>query len=126
MDNVPKTVLLGEDESFLSNILKVRLEGLGINVIQAFDGREALEKLKSSKVDLVLMDIILPKMSGFEVIQSIKSDPQYQSLPIIIISNLGQDSDVQKGMELGATEYYVKAKVPIDELVNRIKNFLEK
>lgn len=121
-------VLLVEDDSFLSSLLKNRLQKEGLEVVLAKDGEEALNLLKTSQPDLILLDIILPKKSGFEVMVEIRNDPQMQSreLPIIIISNLGQPEDISKGQELGAIEYFVKAKTSIDELIQNIKNFLEK
>ena len=122
----PKTVLLVEDELFLSNLLKARLEAFGIKVVQAINGDEALKVLRTLRPDLILLDIILPKLSGFEVMEMINADPNLQDGPIMIISNLGQDGDIQKGKNLGAIEYFIKAKVSIDDLVGKIKSFLEK
>ena len=121
-------VLLVEDDPFLSSLLKNRLQKEGIEITLAEDGEEALNFLKSTKPDLILLDLILPKKSGFEVMEEIRSDPQMQSqeMPIIIISNLGQPEDISRGEELGAIEYFVKAKTSIDELVEKIKSFLEK
>lgn len=121
-------ILLVEDDPFLSSLLKNRLLKEGLEVNLAKDGEEALNLLKLVKPDLILLDLILPKKSGFEVMEEIRNDPQMQSqeLPIIIISNLGQPEDVTKGRELGAIEYFVKAKTSIDELVQKIKSFLEK
>ncbi len=121
-------VLLVEDDPFLSSLLKNRLQKEELEVILARDGEEALNLLKSTKPDLILLDLILPKKTGFEVMEEIRNDPQMQAeeLPIIIISNLGQSEDINRGQELGAIEYFVKAKTSIDELVQKIKSFLEK
>ena len=121
-------VLLVEDDPFLSSLLKNRLQKEGLEVNLAKDGEEALNSLKSAKPDLILLDLILPKKSGFEVMEEIRNDPQMQSqeVPIIIISNLGQPEDISRGQALGAIEYFVKAKTSIDELVEKIKSFLEK
>jgi len=121
-------VLLVEDDPFLSSLLKNRLQKEGLEISLAKDGEEALNSLKSLNLDLVLLDIILPKKSGFEVMEEIRNDPQIQSkeLPIIIISNLGQPEDVTRGQDLGAIEYFIKAKTSIDELVQKIKDFLKK
>ena len=121
-------VLLVEDDPFLSSLLKNRLQKEGIEINLAKDGEEALNSLKSAKPDLILLDLILPKKSGFEVMEEIRNDPQMQSqeVPIIIISNLGQPEDISRGQALGAIEYFVKAKTSIDELVEKIKGFLAK
>ena len=119
-------VLLVEDDPFLSSLLKNRLQKEGLEVTLAKDGEEALNSLKSGKPDLILLDLILPKKSGFEVMEEMRADPQmqFQELPIIIISNLGQPEDISRGQALGAIEYFVKAKTSIDELVQKIKDFL--
>jgi len=119
-----KTILLVEDEPLLANLLKQRLEKEGYAVILAGDGEAALSVLKTTHPDLILLDIILPKMSGFELMEQLKDNPAYGSSPIVIISNLGQDTDIQKGRMLGAIGYFVKAKLSIEDLVKRIKSFL--
>ncbi|MBI4119782.1 MAG: response regulator [Parcubacteria group bacterium] len=120
-----KTILLVEDDIFLSSLLKTRLEKEGLSVTHAKDGEEALAFLKDNKPDLILLDIILPKKSGFEVLQEIQSDPQLNKSPVIIISNLGQDTDIETGKGLGAIEYFVKAKTSIDDLVKRVKDYVQ-
>ncbi|MFA5083952.1 MAG: response regulator [Candidatus Paceibacterota bacterium] len=120
-----KNVLLVEDEAFLANLLKSRLEKEGLVTQVARDGEEALKLLKEAKFDLVLLDIILPKLSGFEVLESMQADPQLQGVPVMIISNLGQESDISRGQSLGTVEYFVKAKVSIDDLVVHVKKYLK-
>lgn len=119
-----KKILLVEDEPLLANLLKQRLEKDGIEVTLARDGEEALARLRDSKPDLILLDIILPKISGFELMETLQADPQFERAPVIVISNLGQESDVARGAALGAIEYFVKAKVSIEELVEHVKTFL--
>lgn len=121
-----KTVLLIEDDIFLSQLLSTRLQKAGIDVVKVFDGEAAIETLKTTKPDLMLLDIILPKKSGFEVMEEINSNPMLKDGPIIVISNLGQDADVARGKALGASEYLIKAQTGIDDLVEKIKAFLEK
>lgn len=120
-----QTILLVEDEPLLANLLKQRLEKEGFFVNLSRDGEEALRVLKTLKPDLILLDIILPKVSGFELMEILKTDPQFQKAPIVVISNLGQPSDISKGQSLGAIEYFVKAQVSIEELVDHIKKFLK-
>lgn len=119
-----KKILLVEDDPFLSSLLKNRLVKEKVEVVNAKDGQEALDTLKTFKPDLILLDLILPKKSGFEVMEGIRQDPQLQNAPIIIISNLGQPEDIQKGQDLGAIEYFIKAKTSIDDLVGNILGFL--
>ena len=118
-------VLLVEGDVFLSSLLKNRLQKEGIEVLLAKDGKEALNILKSTKPDLILLDLILPEKSGFEVMGDMRSDPQFQEAPIVVISNLGQPEDITRSQELGAVEYFVKAQTSIDDLVKRVKEFLQ-
>lgn len=119
-------VLLVEDDPFLSSLLKNKLQKEGLDVILARDGDEALNILRAEKIDLALLDVILPKKSGFEIMEEIRSDPQLQNanIPVIIISNLGQPEDIERGKKLGAVAYFVKAKTSINDLVQKIKDFI--
>ncbi len=120
-------ILLIEDDPFLSSLLKNKLQKEGFDVLHAKDGDEALNFLKTEEIDLSLLDIILPKKSGFEVLEEIRNDPQLQSrnVPVIIISNLGQPEDVARGLRLGAVAYFVKAKTSINDLVQKVKDYIE-
>jgi two-component system, OmpR family, alkaline phosphatase synthesis response regulator PhoP len=118
-------ILLVEDDQFLSSLLKTRLEKEKYDVTLAHDGDEALRVLRSQKPGLILLDIILPGKSGFEVLEEMRADPQLQdktSIPVIIISNLGQESDMERGKELGVADYFVKARISIDDLVKKVGN----
>lgn len=117
-------VLLVEDDIFLSSLLGNRLRKEGMDVLNVKSGNEVLKALKEFQPDLILLDLILPGKSGFEVMEEIKGDPQAPKVPIIILSNLGQDSDIAKGKELGAVEYVVKARITIDDLVKQLHDFL--
>jgi len=117
-------ILLVEDEPLLANLLRQRLEKEGFSVTAAADGEVALRLLREQSFQLLLLDIILPKISGFELLETMRADPQLERVPTIIISNLGQDSDIAKGQSLGAVAYFVKAKISIDELVQEVRNYL--
>jgi DNA-binding response OmpR family regulator len=119
-----KTILLVEDDQFLSVLMKNRLQQEGFEVFSTGNGEEALRVLETTRPDLILMDIILPNKSGFEIMEAIVANPQHSMVPVMIISNLGQPSDIARGKELGAVDYFVKAQTPIDELINRVKKFL--
>jgi len=124
METVNK-ILLVEDDIFLSSLLKNRLQKENLEVVLAKNGEEAMSFLKETKPNLILLDIILPKKSGWELMEELRADPQLKDeTPIIIISNLGQPEDIVRGQQLGAIEYFIKAKTSIDDLVNRIKDFL--
>ncbi|OGG38389.1 hypothetical protein A3D55_00805 [Candidatus Jorgensenbacteria bacterium RIFCSPHIGHO2_02_FULL_45_20] len=118
-------ILLVEDEPLLGNLLRERLAREGFDVTHAKNGEEGFELLKKSVPDLVLLDIILPKMSGFEFMEKVRTDSELQSAPpIVIISNLGQDGDIERGQELGAVGYFIKAKISMEDLVSKIKEYM--
>ena len=120
-----KVLLLVEDDPFISSLLKVRFNSEGFTVLYAADGEAALIMLRQEKPDLVLLDLILPKKSGFEIMEAMQADPQLNKVPIIIVSNLGQDSDIARGQELGAVAYFVKAKTSIDNLIEKVNERFE-
>jgi DNA-binding response OmpR family regulator len=120
-----KQVMIIEDDRFLSSLIRARLEKDGLGVVQAFDGEEALELLKKEKPGLFVLDLIMPKVSGFEVLEAISLNPEMNKTPVIILSNLAQDSDIEKARRLGATEYFVKIRVSIDDLVNKVESILK-
>ena len=119
-----KRILLVEDDQFLGSLMKNRFAKEGFEIIWAVNGDEAQTKLGEGVFDLILMDIILPGSSGFEIMQKIIASPQYGKTPIMVISNLGQESDVAQGKALGAVRYFIKAETPIDSLAAAIKEFL--
>jgi DNA-binding response OmpR family regulator len=120
-----KIIMIIEDDRFLSSLMKARFEKDGFTTIQAFDGAEAMQLLKQSPVpNLIILDLIMPKVTGFEVLQSISITPVLDKVPVVILSNLAQDSDIQKARQLGAKEYFVKVKVSIDDLVTRAKELV--
>lgn len=104
--------------------MKARLEKDGFGVIQAFDGEEAIQSFKTQVPSLIILDLIMPRVTGFEVLQAISINPEFQKVPVVILSNLAQDSDIEKARQLGAKEYFLKVKVSIDDLVGRVKNLV--
>ncbi len=123
VDKINK-ILVIEDDKFLSMLLKGRLEKEGIIVNQAFNGEEAIDFLKKEIPDLILLDLIMPQMSGFEFLETMRQDPQYASIPVVVISNLGQDNDIEKARSLGVIDYYVKVRTSIDDLILKIKDLV--
>jgi len=119
-----KKVLLIEDEGSLVNILRERLLEEDYDVSVAIQGEEGLQKTMVEQPDLVLLDLILPRLDGFVYLQKVKSDPKTKKIPVIILSNLGQDEDVYKGKKLGAVEYLVKANHPINSIIKLIKKYI--
>lgn len=120
-----RKILLVEDDSFLSEMYYLKLKNVGYMVEVAYDGEIALEKVKRTKPDLVLLDLRLPKLSGFEVLKQIKNDKNLNYIPVIVLSNLGEKEDIQKALELGATDYLIKAHFTPTEVLDKIVEILE-
>lgn len=114
-----------EDERVLAKALSVELLSAGFTVVTAEDGAAGLALIKAELPDLVLLDLVLPKMSGFDVLQAVKADPKTKNIPVIILSNLGQDEDRTKGLALGAVDYYVKSSTDLEVLTEKIKQLLK-
>ena len=119
-----KKILFIEDESALQKAVTGILADEGYNVLSALDGAIGLALIKKEKPDLVLLDLVLPKMDGFEVLTEVRKDPSVKSTPVIILSNLERMTDVQRALELGATTYLVKTNYRLDEVVKKIKETL--
>jgi CheY-like chemotaxis protein len=122
----PSRILLAEDDRFLRKAGEAALRRNGYTVITALDGEEALQKARQEKPDLILLDVIMPKLQGFEVLKRLKADAETRDIPIIMLSNLGQDSDVQEALKAGAVEYLVKANLKLDQLASRVADVLAK
>lgn len=124
MNNVQKKVLLVEDEQALLKIYSNKLRHSGFDVSVAITGDEALRKAPAEKPDIILLDLILPGKDGFVVLQALKEDEVTKNIPVIILSNLGQEADMSRGKELGAVDYLVKADVGLMELVEKVKKYI--
>lgn len=117
-------VLVAEDDQFLLKVYLNKFKMEDYDVISALDGVEAMKKLKSEKPDILLLDLVMPEKDGFEVLCEMKMDPELKKIPVVILSNLGQESDIKKGKELGADDYMVKANFSINEVVDKVKEVL--
>lgn len=126
MSETRAKILLIEDEEMLANMYEVKFQNEGFEITKALDGASGLELAKSIQPDLILLDVIMPKMDGFSVLKSIREDASIKDLPVILLTNLGQDEDVQKGKELGVVGYLVKANVTPAEVVEAAKRELAK
>ena len=118
-------ILLVEDDSFLSNMYATKLELEGYEVVIAEDGEAGYEKAVSEKPDVILLDIMLPKLDGFGVLEKVRSNDATQSVPVILLTNLSQDEDIQKGLSLGANDFLVKAHFMPSEVVKKIKILID-
>ena len=122
MANKTIKILIAEDDPFLSKIMSNRLREEGYDVDTVGDGEEAIEKIRNDGYDLVMLDLIMPIKTGFEVLQGLKeSDVR---IPVLVFTNLAQDEDKKEVLELGAKGYYVKSDIAMDELVTTIKQFI--
>ena len=117
-------ILLVEDDRFLIKAVYTKLTQKGFEVILANDGDEAISKAKAEKPEIILLDMVLPKKSGFEVLRELKGNPETASIPVFILSNLAQDQDIQEGKALGAEDYIVKSITSLSAIVDKVANFL--
>lgn len=120
-----KTILLVEDDQFLIDIYATKLKKAGFLVEVAEEGNQVMSKIKEKKPDLLVLDIILPHLDGWEVLSKIREDKDSKNLKVIILSNLGQKDEVEKGLKLGATKYLIKAHYTPSEIVEEIKKILK-
>jgi len=120
-----KKILFIEDESALQQTFGDVLKQEGYQMIGALDGEVGLKLAKSGKPDLILLDLILPKIDGFEVLKKIKADPETKDIPVIVLTNLEESEDVQRAIDLGAKNYLVKANYSLREVVEKIKKALQ-
>lgn len=118
-----KKILIVEDEAILLNVLKDRFEGDGWSVEIAENGEEAMTAIDKKNFDLVLLDLLLPKKDGFEVLKEVRENPELRDLPIVVLSNLGADDDIKKALTLGANDYFVKTQHPIGEILEKAKTY---
>jgi DNA-binding response OmpR family regulator len=117
-------ILLVEDDTFLAGMYVTKLTMETYQAELATDGKLGLEKARKLKPNLILLDILLPKMNGFEVLHQLKDDPATRDIPVILLTNLGQKSDVLRGLDLGATDYLIKAHFMPSEVIDKIKHTL--
>jgi len=120
-----KTILLIEDDPFLVEIYSTKLKEVGFSVIIAVDGEEGLKKMKKKTPELLLLDIVLPNLNGWEILRDIKKDDKLSNLKVVILSNLGEKEEIEKGLKLGAVRYLVKAHYTPSEVVEEIKKILK-
>ena len=116
-----KRILVAEDEKSLLNVLDNRLTEKGWEVIPAQTGQEAIDKLQEGEFDMIVLDILMPDKTGFDVLKEIRSIKKLKNVPILVLSNLGADEDVKEAMKLGASDFFIKAQHPIDEVLEKIE-----
>lgn len=121
-----RLLLIVEDDKFLADLLVRHFAKEGFDIELAFDGEKGLEKVRERRPDLILLDLLLPGIDGYEVLRRLKADSTFADIPVIILSNLGQKDEIERALLLGAEDFLVKARFDLDEITEKIKKFLEK
>ncbi len=122
--NPPKKILLVEDDDGLANVYKTRLETEGFNVRRVPNGEDALAAAIEFRPDLIVLDIMMPKVSGFDVLDILRNTPETANIKVVMLTALSQDTDKDKADKLGADDYMVKSQVVIADVIERIKHHL--
>lgn len=117
-------ILLIEDDRFLSEIYVAKFQEAGFEISVAENGEIGLRKIKEQKPTLVLVDVVMPTTDGFEVLRDIKRDEETKNIPVIVLSNLGEEKDVRRGLELGAADYLIKVHYTPTEVVSKVRAIL--
>ena len=125
ISNGAKKILLIEDEKVITELLSDRILREGYEVIVADNGEDGLRKIKENKPDLILLDIIMPKMDGFEVMEEKNKDPELRNIPVVIVSNSGQPVELDRAKELGAKDWLIKTEFDPQEVIEKIKKQIE-
>ena len=120
-DKSHKKVLIVEDDDFLQNMLNIKLSKEGFNTKTASDGIEAFEVLEDFHPDLIILDLVMPRKNGFEVLEDLKLNKKLSKIPVIVFTNLAQDSDKERVAEYDVMEYLIKADTPIQSLVDKVE-----
>jgi DNA-binding response OmpR family regulator len=117
------TILVAEDEKDIRDLITFSLQYAGFEVLEAIDGEEAVAKTLAHKPDLIMMDVRMPRMSGYEACTRIKAEEETKDIPVVMLSAKGQESEIQTGLQVGAYEYILKPFAP-DELIQRVRDIL--
>lgn len=120
-----KKILVVEDDVMISSIYEAKFKADGFEVLVAADGAKGLELIKKEKLDLIMLDVILPGLDGFSILEEIKKDKTTKDIPVIMLTNLGTEEDKQKGQKLGAADYLIKASLTPGQIGDRIKEVLK-
>jgi DNA-binding response OmpR family regulator len=124
MNGTQKTILLVEDDDNLASVYETRLQAEGFNTKRVANGEDALAAAMQAKPDLVLLDVMMPKVSGFDVLDILRNAPETADVKVIMLTALGQDADKQRAESLGVDDYLVKSQVVIADVVERVKQHL--
>lgn len=117
-------IVIIEDDEMLNNMYSQKFKMAGYEVFSAFNGQDGLVLSDKEKPDLIILDIIMPKMDGFAVLKRLRKNEATKKIPVLLLTNLGQEDDVKKGRELGAQDYFIKANHTPSEIIEKVKNLL--
>lgn len=117
-------ILLAEDDKLISNALSESLKTQAFETVQAYDGEEAVAKAKETKPDLILLDIMMPKMDGISVLWELKADPATEKIPVVVLTNIGDVDTISKIIEAGAVDYLLKSDQSVDDIIQKVKDVL--
>jgi DNA-binding response OmpR family regulator len=121
-----RTVLIVEDDSFIGSLLEQKFEEESFNVFMATDTDKAREIIKANQIEAILLDIILPGMDGISFLKELKANPTFKDIPVVIASNLGKPEEIERGLAEGASGYVIKAQVSTSEIIQKVRDVLEK
>lgn len=124
-DKAKKKILMIDDNTFYRKIYKNQLTHAGYQFLEASNGQEGLHKIINEQPDLVLLDLMMPMMNGFEVLRAVRANDKIKKIPIIILSNLEQEQDIEEGLDLGAVDYIVKLDLKMSSIMDKIKKKLQ-
>ena len=119
-------IALVEDDQLIAEMYVTKFKKEGFDIQHALDGLAGLELVKKINPDIILLDIIMPKLDGFQVLQQLRAEVAFKATPIILLTNLGQEEDVEKGRQLGATDYFIKTNFTPAAIVDKVKAILKK
>jgi len=119
-------ILIIEDDTYLRQLLEKKLKSKNYKVFSVVDAKTGFEILKKEEINLILLDLILPGLSGYDFLKKIKSDEKLKSIPVIVISNLGQYQEIEKALKLGASDYLIKANFTPNEILEKAEKFIKK
>jgi len=123
--NEKKTIMIAEDDAFIGDIYEVKLQNEGYNVILASNGRDAIEKLEGgAKPNILLLDIVMPYMDGFDVLEALNKRDEWKKIPVVLLTNLSQKDDVDRGMALGAKDFLIKSHFTPTEVLAKVQKYI--
>lgn len=125
MPNTKHKILLVEDDQMISSMYKTKLESEGFEVLLAENGVDGVKMAKENKPELIMLDVILPQLDGFSVLEELKKEKTTKNIPVVMLTNLGTDEDKEKGKKMGAVDYFVKASLTPTEFSDKVKKYFK-